>query len=142
MARGRSTNGMSRLSPDRAMRWKRPRRSMTMTSAWPMILIELVATNRTESRTSTRRTAANMAAAPEGKSWDSTAEAREEERGATEVRRGAVGARRAPSALAPPSCASVLPVGHEDVGLVRAPRVPVGGPHELPAVGAEHREAV
>ena len=43
MVRGSSTNGMRILNPERARRWKRPRRSITMTSAWPMTLKDLVA---------------------------------------------------------------------------------------------------
>src|SRR3990172_3355290 len=40
-------NGMRMLRPERATRWNRPRRSMTMTSAWPMILKEAAPTTNT-----------------------------------------------------------------------------------------------
>src|SRR3954464_6742399 len=46
---GRSIKEMRMLKPDRASRWKRPRRSITMTSAWPTILNELVKTNSAKS---------------------------------------------------------------------------------------------
>src|SRR5512139_1412546 len=38
--------------------------------------------------------------------------------------------------------ASLMPIGKEEVGLVRLPGVAVRGPEQLPPVGGEHRESV